>query len=173
MHLQTPRILWFAILMSSVMFAVVAFIAAPKDLTISPTMLVVLGAAAVMNSIGGFVLGMWLRRQGYMRAKFEVVEVPDTTAETMFRDAPPMVREFANPDKVRKRLMALAQTPFILELALSESVAIFGLVAAMLGAEPLTWLPFIVVGALLIMARFPTEARFIRGLERVYDARMP
>ena len=171
--MQTPRILWFALLMATFIYAAVGFVVAPKDLTIDPTILVVLGVLAIGTGTGAFVMGGMLRRQGYAGAQFEVEEVPDPNAETMFRDSPPTVRRFANPERVRSRLAALSFTPFILELALSEAVAIFGLVAAMLGAEPMTWLPFTALGAILIAIRFPTERRFVRALERVYDARMP
>lgn len=174
MQLQTPRVLWFALLMSNAMYAVVGMLAAPTDgSTIDPTLLVALGVVALGNGVGAFIIGMKLRRTAYLKANFEVEEVPDPNAETMFRDSPPMIRQFAKPDTIPKRLMPLAFTPFILELALSESVAIFGLVAALLGADVLTWLPFIFTGATLIAVRFPTEARWLRALERIYDARMP
>lgn len=173
MNLQTPRILWLALLMSIPMYVVVGFLAAPKDLTIEPTMSIVLMVVALSEAVASFLLPAHIRRRGYLGAKLPVEEVPDPNAETMFRDSPPMIRQFAESEAALKRLNTLAWTPFIIELAMSEAVAVFGLVMMFLGAEPLMWVPFMALGAILMLVRFPTEPRFVRGLERIYDARMP
>lgn len=173
MNLQTPRILWLGLLSSTFMFMVVGFVGAPQDLELDPTMLYVFAGLGVMEVVMSFLLPAHIRRRSYLDAKFAVEEVPDAKAEAMFRDSPPMIRQFAEPEKVRARLGALSWTAFIIELAMGDAVAVFGLVLAMLGGDPMEWLPFMVVGALLIAIRFPTEARFVKALERVYDARMP
>lgn len=171
--MQTPRILWFALLNATFIYAVIGFVVEPVDSVLDPRWLVTLIVLSIGTGLGSILIGKRLRLQAYRNAKLEIEEVPDPNAESMFRDAPPMVRQFANPDAVMRRLGALSFTSFILELALSESVAIFGLMAAILGAEPLVWLPFTAAGAALIAIRFPSETRFVRALERVYDARMP
>ena len=75
---------------------------------------------------------------------------------------------------VRGELWAnVYQTPFILSLALTEAIAIFGLVIAQGRLAPSALaLPFFAVAWALFGLRFPRVASVVQPAERLYGARL-
>jgi len=55
------------------------------------------------------------------------------------------------------KLVAISFTPWVVRLAMSETVAIFGLVLAMLSQRPMKIVPFAVLAVLAMLAWFPSE----------------
>ncbi|HND10069.1 MAG TPA: hypothetical protein PLY80_06515, partial [Pseudomonadota bacterium] len=55
------------------------------------------------------------------------------------------------------KLARLAFTPWILRMAMTESVGIFGLLMAMLTGQPSSGLPFLIVSALVMLTHLPNE----------------
>ncbi|MEM9073042.1 MAG: hypothetical protein AAGE52_31345 [Myxococcota bacterium] len=174
MNLRTFWIIWAALLGSLPIYGVVAFTAAPPsgEGNLSPFFFALL-AAAMGSTVMSFVLPAVMRRRSLKEANFEVEEVEDRTKEVMFRDMPPRIRQLANVEDVQRRVIPLWWTPFILELALSESVAIYGLVLAFVGFPAPLWIPFSILAAILMLMRMPLEGRIRRAVERATDARWP
>lgn len=77
---------------------------------------------------------------------------------------------FADPVSIRPGEFAAYQQPFLVGLGLSESVALFGVPVWYLGYGLNAAAPFFVAGALLMLARFPTEQSITRALEKARAA---
>lgn len=167
--LMTMRVMWGAISGSTVLLLIVGFTAAPAPE--QPPQMVMLVAVGAL-SLGLIGASQVVPKQvlvGALKAqKFQVVEPPAT--ERMFNDAPRRGRKFAEPEQVRLKLIQCAQTPFILGLALSEAVAIFGLMLMMLGFQLTHTLGFFVVSWVLLLSKYPKLESFERVLEATYDA---
>ena len=140
------RIIWGALLASNAMLAYVAKVVPPQQHPThghapppppEPTMLYALGGMAVVVAVLSFVLPARFRAQGFRRQPSHRIGQPIEPA-------------------LLKRRLALAATPFILSLALSHAVSLFGLVLAMVGHPFPIALGFILVGSALIAVRFPT-----------------
>jgi hypothetical protein len=169
--LATMKMLWAAISFSTVMFLVVGTTAAqtPEE---PPQMVMLFAFAAV--SLGLIGASQLLPKQLLVTAlkaqKFQVVEPP--AQERMFNDSPRRGRKFAEPAQVRQKLVQCSQTPFILGIALSEAVAIMGLMLMMLGFELTHSLGFFFVSWVLLLSKFPRLESFQRVLEASYDAEL-
>lgn len=136
-RLKMPRILWFAMLVSQGVYVYVARTAAPDTPADGAgTLVVPLAAAAFVSAMMSFALPMFLHRSAMRRVE------PSTMGGA--------------PADLARIAVALYFTPFVLAIALSESVAVFGVVLALQGLPQSTYLPFIGAGALLVLVRFPT-----------------
>lgn len=170
-RMVTPRILWGALLASTVIYLVVLETLEPPA---EPDrfMLIGLGIAAVFSATLSIFLPAYLHRQAVAATELEVEEVPDPDAQAMFRDQIPTVRRFADPDAVVGRAMALFFTPFILGMALAESVVIYGFVLGFLGFDFTTIIPFWVAGWALMLVRFPRWSDALGPLEKAMRAEL-
>lgn len=174
--LRVPRILWAALMFSCVIYGglVAGELVAPAAVTSDPTMVLAFAAAAIGSAVASFVIPATMLRQGFGRLELAVEEREDPAAATLFRDAPPRVRFVADPVAARSAVYGRFFAPFILSLALSESVAIFGLVGAMSGFFTIP-IALAFVGAALVLqaVRFPTSARLVALVEKHTGARWP
>lgn len=175
--LRVPRILWGALLWSCVIYGglIVGGVFAPAEgMVANETLTLALAVASVGVAVASFVVPATLLGQGLSRLKLETHEVLDKDAEVLFRDAAPRRLEVANPAAARAQIVPRYFTPFILSCALSEAVAIFGIVLAATGAATReVSLSFVVCGALLIALRFPTGGAIEAKVERHTKARFP
>jgi hypothetical protein len=71
-----------------------------------------------------------------------------------------------------QRAGVIFQTPFILALALSESVAMFGFVLGWLGAPLPVAGAFFAASWVLLLARFPTRSRVFGPFEAHFRAKL-
>lgn len=172
MHaLATMRIIWASISFSTVFFLVIGVTVAkvPEE----PPEMVMLFALAAL-SLGLVGASQLVPKQVLIAAlkaqNFQVVEPPPEGR--MFNDSPRRGRRFAAPDQVRQKLIQCSQSPFILGLALSEAIAIMGLVLMMLGFELQHALGFFAVSWVLLLSKFPRLASYERVLEATYDAEL-
>jgi hypothetical protein len=103
-----------------------------------------------------------------------IEERADTDATTLFRDAAPRVRTIAKPAEARAVFAGRFYTSFILSLALSEAVAVFGLVGHVGGFFPMS-VALVFVGAAIVLQalRFPSAARCVAITERAWNAKWP
>lgn len=171
--LLVPRILWAALLLASFVYLYVWLTVAPAaPETPIAQMPIALGVAALMCAIVSFVLPASLHRKAAAAAKLEVKEIPDPNASVMFRDNTPMIRVFANPAEARKKAMALYFTPLILSLALTEAIAIYGLVLGFQGWGAQVVLPFFVAAWLLFLPRFPRMRAAVGPFEKAQNAKL-
>ena len=170
--LQTSRILWAAILFSSVLFLIpLVFLGRTTAEAPEPIMLPVLASVAVMAAVMSRVVPPLLQRQAFASAQVRIEQQADpNSALALYRGAAPTRKVFGDREGARMVAMRVQQTTSILGLALSEAVALFGFALGFLGFELWQVLPFFVVSWVLILTLFPTERGAIRALERHFDA---
>lgn len=169
--LATMKVLWGSISFSTLVFLMIGLKVAPAP--DQPPQMVMLFAFAAL-SLGLIGASQVVPKQVLVAAlkaqKFQVVEPP--AQERMFNDSPRRGRKFAQPDQVRQKLIQCAQTPLILGIALSEAIAIMGLMLMMLGFQLTHTLGFFVVSWVLLFSKFPKLESFERVLEASYDAEL-
>jgi hypothetical protein len=174
--LLTLRIVWFALLAATFMYlglavGVLAKNATKPELEIMP---LALGVVALIISITSFVFPQFLYNQiakgGELEIKDEVV--PNAYSDR-YREAVPKRQIFADPGAAMSKAYASFMSPFIISLALSEAVALFGLVLVMLGFGVAMSMPYFLVGATLIAVRFPSQPKVLAMLEKVRGAAFP
>jgi F0F1-type ATP synthase membrane subunit c/vacuolar-type H+-ATPase subunit K len=56
-----------------------------------------------------------------------------------------------------EKLVGMAFTPWIVRMALTESIGIYGLLAAMMSHQPSKVLPFAIIAALVMITAMPSE----------------
>ena len=171
--MNVPRILWAALFASTFMYLYVYYTAAPRDVVPDqPIMPYVLAGVALACAVVSFVLPASFQKQAAARAKLDVKEIPDPNASVMFRDHTPTIRVFADPAAARKKAMQLYFVPLILALAMTEAIAVFGLVLGFLGWGSSVVLPFFAAAWLLYLPRFPRLRVAVAPLEKAHDARL-
>jgi hypothetical protein len=165
------RILYLALFAMIFMYAGVAMVAAPQPAEpLDPIMAFVFGLLGLSCSAASFLVPRKLLDLVYATQKPAIHEKAEAREDALFRDEAVMQRVFADPAEVRRMLLQMHMTPFILGLALSESVAVFGLIVRFLGYSWGIALPFFVLSAVLIAARFPTMAALEKEAARRFDA---
>jgi hypothetical protein len=173
-RLTVPRILWAALLGSTLITLGVLFTLHDPQKMSEATMpvLSVLAAMALFSATTGSVMPGMLRKKALLAAKVAVEEVDDPNAVGSFRATAAKVRVFANSTNARAVALRSYQTAFILGMAFAEGISIMGFVAGMLGAPVLYVLPFWVVTWVLMLIRFPTDKAVDEPLERAYGAKL-
>lgn len=177
-RLRTPRILWGAMLASVGMYAGLIVSGALESGPVKqshdgggPLPLPILFGLPVALAVASFVVPRVLHRQAIARAQFEIEERPMNVAPTNYRSASGRYRQFT--PAVYAAALPLFFVPFILSLALSESIALLGVVGAATGVPQLYCLPLFGVSALLIAIRFPTWSGVVAPIEKQHDAVAP
>jgi hypothetical protein len=77
---------------------------------------------------------------------------------------------FANPARAAKRAFGAAFAPFVLSVALSEAVCLFGFALHMVGGRVAASLPIALFGVALVAIRFPTVTRMVGAYESAHGA---
>lgn len=171
--LATARILWGAILGSSVLFALLHAILPPPPASSPPPMMpIVLAAVAVAVTVVSVVLPRQALRTGFAALPPPITEEPDPDAQPDYRAQQPLRKVVRADAAVFRSFMARFQTVLILKISLAESVSLFGLVLERLGFDFRICIPFFVAGSLLIAARFPTKAGVFAAVERAIDVKV-
>lgn len=180
MNLMVARILWGALLSTHFIYLVVLATvrgngSAPQQAP-AQTMVLTMAAMAVGNAVMSFVVP----RLVYARA---VAANPPETREAVmgeavggtpgFRTAAPSQRVFSDAAAARRQAVQLFQAPFIVGMAMAESVSLFGFVLGFLGAEWAQVLPFFALGIVAQAVRFPTVATVEGMFEQASRARFP
>lgn len=167
--LQTLRVLWAALMGSPAMFLIVGYLVTKERqevLTPDPILLPVLGAAALGSAVASVVLPQVLLKPALLALKLQLTDAP-SVGPSRGRRRP---RRFADADLARARLLMAVQTPFILGMALAESVALMGFVLWFQGFPFLHVAPTFVVSWGLMVSKFPRLAFYEQQLEAAYDA---
>jgi hypothetical protein len=173
-HLFTPRVLWLALMMSNVMiFTVVTLTlersAAPYD----PVLFIVFGVASLASGVVHFVLPGRMRKQIVAGTKLETTEAVDPNASVIFREAAPRIRVFVDERAVASVGGRVLQVPFIVGMALAESIGMYGTVLIALGCPIEQAAAFPAIAALLMVRLFPTRKALLAPIEAHYGARLP
>lgn len=174
--LFTLRILWFALLVAAFLYMGIAYGVLAKNGMVpqNPIMPPVLGGLSCVIAVISFLLPRITYQQAAKSLKVDVTEeVAPSAFPDGYRDAMPKRQVFADPEAATKTAFACFMSPFILSIALSESIALFGLVLAQLGFETVISLPFFLAGAVLIAVRFPRQATVLGMFERAKGASFP
>ncbi|MBK7583106.1 MAG: hypothetical protein IPI67_23270 [Myxococcales bacterium] len=173
-RLMTPRILWAAMLFSTVVFLFIVFTVKNPETNPIPLMPPALGFVALVVAAVSVILPAHQQRNALAQNKLELAEAADPNASSIIpdRDAPKR-RVFANAKAAEKAAFMAYQTGLILGCALSESVALFGFVLGFQGHPPQFFLPFFVVSWILFAVRFPTLDRVLVPLEKATGAVLP
>lgn len=171
---MTVRILWGALLASTVMFLVVLLFVPNEHPNPMPILPPAFGVMALGMAVLSFALPSQQQKSALTRASVAVTEEADPNASGIipYRDAPKR-RVFADPKAAETTAFVAYQTPFILGCALSESIALFGFVIGFLGHPAPFFMPFFALSWLLLAVRFPTLARVRAPLERAKSAVFP
>jgi hypothetical protein len=168
--LRTARVMWVGILVSVGLFYVVLRMAKHPSAPDDPISFPIFAALALSGGFASLLLPPYLHRQGTLRAALETRDAEsaisaDSTTTTR--------RVFVDPGKARGVAQKLYQSSLVLSLALSESVALVGLVLGMRGFPEERVLPFFVASVGLIALRFPRANAPERMLETSAQARFP
>jgi hypothetical protein len=174
--LSVLRLLWIAMLAATAMYAGLAFsgvIKAPDE-PAARMMPFVFGVVALVLMVVSFVLPRTIYTNAARAAEVSIrEEAPADAFSERYREAMEKRRVFADPDAALGKAYFSFMTPFILSIALSEAIALFGMVLAVLGFEKIVAAPFFVAGAVLIAIRFPTHPKIIAAFEAARGASFP
>lgn len=174
--LKTIRILWFALLLATFLYMGVAYGVLPKNTAAPPQpfMPYVLGGLSLTIAVISFLLPRMTYKQAANNADVKISEeVVSSAFPNRYREATPKRVVFADPKDAAHKAFVCFQAPFILSLALSEAIALFGLVLAQLGFEKMISVPFFLAGAVLIAVRFPQQATVLAMFEQARGATFP
>lgn len=173
--LQTIRILWFALFSSTLMFIVVRFVVPPASVTPEPLMLPISGMAALTVLVVSVILPRRFLELGMRSRKVEIIEAddPKASSDVIPGGEGPKRRVFADRNAALAAAFPVYQTPFILGMALSESIALFGFALWHVGFGLYEGLPFFVVAWISMAFRFPSLEKLVTAMERAHGAVMP
>ena len=161
-YLPVARTLWGGLTVSNVILGVVSFVVPPSERALDPGVVRVLCVFALGAAVGSFVLPRYLVASNMRRSQV----LPGGVG----RDGKPLPARFADPVAASRQAMSRGQVPFILSMALSETVSLFGFMLHMTGAPMSISTGLIAVGTLLAASRFPTPGRLLGSYERAHEA---
>lgn len=164
-----------AIFGSTVLFIVIRFVVPIEPVKPEPLLLPMIGFFALTSLVMSFFLPWKLGNLARRAQKLEIIESadPNASSDVIPGAAGPKRRVFADPKKAMGAAFMTYQTPFILGMALSESVALCGLILWMSGFGFAEGMPFVVVAWISMALRFPTLDKVIVPFERAHDATLP
>ncbi len=161
--LQTPRILWFSMFTTIVIFDVVLTKLREEQRAhehmpeLPHLFLEVFALAAVSLAVVAVVLPRRAFDRALANANFELSDEGGR-------------KVLADPGAAIGTAFVAFQTPFIIGLALSEAIALCGFTAGFLGGSMLAVSAFFFVSAALMASKFPMANSITRGIERVTGA---
>jgi hypothetical protein len=163
--MRVIRILWAALTFSNVLLGVVAaFQVPPRGAVLDSQTTILLFACAAGGAVASFVVPRIVLAQALRKVRVEVYPA-DSPAPP---GTPP--GRFAQPEQAARRAFALAFQPFILSMALSETVSLIGLCIRVTGGSLTTALALVAIGTTLAAWRFPSPTRLLAPFERKHDA---
>lgn len=158
-------------LMSTLIYAYVAFSVLKAEPRETDTMVMALTGIAAVILVLSFVIPRILLKAGLPSIEPEILEEVDPTHETVFRDAPRTTRLFKDPLQVMNDAYPVVFTPMILRFALSEAIAVIGIVTASMGYPKSISAAFIAGGFVRLVFAVPTiRDDIIKPVETHYDA---
>jgi hypothetical protein len=173
---MTMRILWFALFAATFMYMGVAYgvLQKPGVVPAEPMMLPVFGAISLALAATSFLLPRKTYKDSAKAADVKIEEeVAPSAFPSRYREAMPKRSVFADPAAAAAKAYACFQVPFILSVALSEAIAMFGIVLVAQGFPNSMTLPFFFIGAMLVAIRFPQQAKVLGMFEEVHGASFP
>lgn len=174
--IRVQRILWAALVASTFMYLGVLQVVQRPAAAPSFALFAGIAGAAVMSAAMSVVVPDLLGAASLRRAAGGLVRTrgdfhPDAMPNP--RDAGLTATVIDNPDAVIAAAMPAAQTRFILGMALSESVALFGFVLTFLGFPAAWTIGFFAASWALMAMRFPRPEAITRWIESVLGVKFP
>ncbi|MGD0529085.1 MAG: hypothetical protein ABSE49_28360 [Polyangiaceae bacterium] len=163
--MKVIRVLWAALTLSNVLLGVMILLNHwPKQGTPEGQLLVILYVSALGGAVASFVVPRILHAKSLSGVRVEVFpgEPGPTGASSGGR--------FAQPQAAARRAFAIAFQPFIVSMALSETVSLVGLCVRAMGGPQTTALALVAIGTTLAAWRFPSPTRLLAPFERKHDA---
>lgn len=139
----TNRVLWWTLVVSLLVYAVVAHVASPEPSPDRQALVPVLLGIFTLMSLG-FGVGTLVYRRRALVEPIQSGRLDPGTPEGLAR----------------------AFTPFVLNLVLSESVGLYGLVLAFISGQPGYALPFILAALVLMFLHRPTARDLVAPTRR-------
>lgn len=137
-NLRTVRIIWLALLISVLLYGVLAMVVRPAEQPLSGTPAIfVLHVIAIPALLGAYLVPKFLDRGAADEALRDAMTTPPSD----------------NPSVPPKLFVGL-----IARWAMLESVAIFGLMAALLGGDPRLFFPLGIVSVAGMLLSYPGES---------------
>ncbi len=182
-RLMVTRILWGALTFTVFIYGFILHATGHGNVNpvregMDPTLPIMLGVTALSVAVVSFVLPAKFFRASAQRLA-RSLKVTDTVNVVMpgdergFRTAPPSSKVYENGSAALAAAFTAFQTPFILGLALSESIVINGFLLGFMGYGLRFAAPFFAVGLVLLLVRFPTKDRVAGMFEEATGVRMP
>ncbi len=176
---MTQRILWVALLTSNFLYiGVLFYLRANRSGQSLPAIDPMMAPAFAAVAVGIAAASLLLPRRLYASsAGSSPIETRDGVKEDPmgalqgFRRPAPSERIFADADAARSAALVRNMSPFIVGMALAESVSLLGFVLGFLGAAETIFLPFFAVGIALQATRFPSMAAIERAFEAAHGAK--
>ena len=165
--LVTARVVWAGIIASVGVFFVVLHVSEHPTEPQTPAMFPLFAIAALSAAVASFLVPPRIHAEMARAQGIETREEPNSVtpgAATGTR------RAFAQPDKARAAAWRLFNSSFILSLALSEAVALFGFAVGFTGFGEERALPFFAVALVLLALRFPRGGAAEKMLEKSLGA---
>jgi hypothetical protein len=182
-RLMVTRILWGALTFTVFIYGFILHLTGHGNLNpvregMDLSLPLALGVMSASVAVVSFVLPARVFRQSAERLA-RSLKVTDTVNVVMpgeergFRSAPSSSKVYENGSAALAVAFTAFQTPFILGIALSESIVINGFLLGFLGYGLRFAAPFFAVGLALLLVRFPTKDRVIGMFEAATRVRMP
>lgn len=131
-----------------------------------------MGVSAIGVLAASWFIPRSVHLAGMQGLELEIEEVPDPNGSVMFREQTPMVRSFADPAHADREARRVYFTPFILRLAFSEALAIFGFTLGLLGYALPVVLPFFLASWISFALSAPRPSRWRAPLSAQFDAHL-
>ena len=165
---RTMRILWGALTASTVLLAFVALRMVPAPPSTAPgANLVVIAVVALGAAVASFLLPANLYRTAARRRRPPLAEPEPGPG------GPRGPARFTEHDVATRMAFATYMTPFILSMALSESVSLDGVIEHVFRAPDALTYGLFAAGTLLAAVRYPRPARILAAFERAHGASFP
>jgi hypothetical protein len=167
------RVIWGAILFSTVVeLGIVLWGDFDRHVDLQLGITLGLSLAALSSAAMSFLLPARLYTTALARLSLAVVDSPVQEPGRDYRTAAGTQRAFR--DDIRSTVLRVYQAPFIVGLALGESVALFGFVVAQGRFAPSSHgLPHFALAWIVLGLRFPRASQILGPAERMYSARVP
>jgi hypothetical protein len=166
-RLQVMRIIWIALMVSVVLYDVMLVqLRKQHDPSgdVPPHLPEMLALLAVVIAIVSFVLPRRLFTVALKRVDVKVAEEPGEVVGS-FRESAPVRRAVSNPEVAVLAALAGFQSPFLVGMALCESIALFGFLLGFLGESMKVALGFFLVSLALMAVRYPRVTTMTRAIE--------
>jgi hypothetical protein len=161
------RIIWIALMVSVVLYDVMLVQLrkqrGPSN-DMPPHLPEMLALLAVVIAVVSIVLPRRLFAVALKQVDAKVAEEPGEVVGS-FRESAPVQRVVSNPEEAILGALAVFQSPFLVGMALCESIALFGFMLGFLGESMKVAVGFFLVSLSLMAVRYPRVASMTQAIE--------